>query len=64
MLYFEVGMKQLNLSVEDEVYAAAKEGAEAKGQLLRRWISDAILQHSRSALAKREREYAPIEDQS
>ena len=59
-------MRQLNLSVADEVYAAAKEGAEAKGQLLKRWISDAILQHSQreKAPAKREREYAPIEDQS
>lgn len=40
-------MPQLNIKISIEAHAAAKEGSDAAGMLLRKWVERAILEYAR-----------------
>jgi hypothetical protein len=58
-------VKQLNVQIEDDEYAAAKEGAKLSGMMLRRFVGKALM-NARNGLAKtqpqKERTYEPVGD--
>ncbi len=58
-------MKQLNISVEEKAYRAAKAASEEAGMLLRKWVERAILRQSAledtSQSPVKERTYAPVD---
>lgn len=57
-------MKQLNIQVDDAVHQAAKDRAEERGMLLRRWIQDAITEKAERERPRvvKERTLEPIEE--
>lgn len=47
-------MPQLNIRITDDVYRAAKDGADKDGMLIRRWVERAIMESAKTHTPKQD----------